>query len=94
MPAKSGIQADCPGFRVALAIASLPGMTIELQRSLLGNSAKSDSDPPVIRLFQRGNLRDRSYLSLKRGDGEIFVVAWKHVSYFQQPVTFGGSKDG
>jgi hypothetical protein len=30
MPAKAGIQVrDFPGFRVALAIASLPGMTAE-----------------------------------------------------------------
>jgi len=37
MPEKAGIQIrDIPGFRVALAIASLPGMTDELCRELLG----------------------------------------------------------
>jgi hypothetical protein len=36
MPAKSGHPEafDFPGFRVALATASLPGMTIELCREL------------------------------------------------------------
>jgi hypothetical protein len=37
MPVKTGIQEvfENPGFRVALAIASLPGMTIELCCELL-----------------------------------------------------------
>jgi len=34
MPAKAGIQKHDPGFRVAPAIASLPGMTIELWSEL------------------------------------------------------------
>jgi hypothetical protein len=33
---------EIPGFRVALAIASLPGMTIELCRELLRQDTRSD----------------------------------------------------
>ena len=37
MPAKAGIQVcDFPGFRVAPAIACLPGMTDELRNELMG----------------------------------------------------------
>jgi hypothetical protein len=37
MPAEAGIRKhfDYPGFRVALAIASLPGMTIDLCNELI-----------------------------------------------------------
>ena len=46
MPEKAGIQIrDFPGFRVALAIASLPGMTDELCSELLGGHTRSFNTP-------------------------------------------------
>ena len=48
MPEKAGIQVrDFPGFRVALAIASLLGMTDELCSELLGRHTSSSREQTV-----------------------------------------------
>ena len=57
MPAKAGIQIrDFSGFRVALAIASLPGMTDELCSELLGQDTRVGS-PGVSRPSRSPRLR-------------------------------------
>ena len=54
MPAKAGIQVrDFTGFRVALAIASLPGMTDELCSELRGQDTSAAKPQPKKRTHEK-----------------------------------------
>jgi hypothetical protein len=51
---------EIPGFRVALAIASLPGMTIELYREFLSHHTSLDFSPRAAERIQWCLSIDRS----------------------------------
>ena len=75
MPAKAGIQVrDFSGFRVAPAIASLPGMTDELCSELRGQDPSTTVLITVIHYVATGTSREFSddcprQTVAQRGDG-------------------------
>ena len=81
MPEKAGIQVgDFPGFRIALAIASLPGMTDEFGQ-LLGRhtSATKRGSYSVDGMFQQMVYRDGGARSQKG------LTLWAEVAVAPKP---------